>query len=434
MLSFALLTLSLNFQLLANKSAQFLIAFLLCAGAAFKITWIHFALAFCAAAGLFYFMLPRRHKPILHFKYLALGATFGSLCVAPFLIKNGVLFGNPFHPAQVALFQSNAFDLVELKSAWQQVSQKATSGTHYMGILAQLLLSAPLRLYYLLIPIAVCVFAMFKKPPTALKTSGHLLFFLVAVFGFYIALWPAFYGPHIYSRFVFPLFALSAVAAVIMFQRLAFWPRSTGWPGWLSFVLLIPLVFESSLDVVVKNIARHSLQDYGTFLNRPGSSGRVLFANRAAQKHREQSFLKNIYPQHALVSEDPAGYFFKGAQIFWGSYTYNQLWRDFQKNSPGASCGFTFLKQLDVNYFYSKEASFEKWPPELRTTVVAFEPVMTPDRDTAAGAATGVVIGSGRGIEYNAVGAELGLEKSLLFLPTARRDQLAAAENCRNSK
>ncbi|MEY4066140.1 MAG: hypothetical protein RIR26_2348, partial [Pseudomonadota bacterium] len=89
-------------QTLASRERFFMTFFFLVAGMAFKVTWVHTALAL--STGLI-FILPRHFNRSVIVSSVA-GALLGLVCVFPVFVKNILIFGNPIHPQQAGPFKS----------------------------------------------------------------------------------------------------------------------------------------------------------------------------------------------------------------------------------------------------------------------------------------------------------------------------------------
>jgi hypothetical protein len=347
-----------------EKPRFFLLAFFICAPASFKLTWIHFL--FAAGAALLVLVLTRKLPLNLAvFRQLAGGGLAAFLVALPFLIRNFIFFGNPVHPVQAALFRSSYWT-AGFDSYWQEVSGKALTAADYVAMLPRLPLAwGKVNVWLLVIILGVAVVGWRNLRRNAPERSREFVVWGVTLVGF-ILLWPMFYRTDIYPRFVYPVLAV-AVSAVLMLSGKAQLNSRQ------ALVLLLPILFNTSLEVKLHRISR-AYAEPDSFFSGDRLPYRHWGIDQVLNQHRAQMFPGAGYREHRVLSDSHIGYFLDTERIDFTSpdYTFH---RQESAAESGNDCIWHLVRKYDVAYLRAVFDPFDSWPAELADLAKAAVPV-----------------------------------------------------------
>lgn len=371
MMAASLVLLSLTTQKVDTKLSAFATGFLLVGMLAFKITWLHFA----AAAGLFCLWQIWRDEKQRGLAWFVCGVTLALFVVAPFIVKNWLVFHNPLHPAQSSLWHSVIWN-DELTAYWQKVTEKPHSLKEFLDTFLRLVTSIPVRLnWLLLVVIAYLGFEKFGDERSDRSNNEVRYTLAAAILTLYALFWGAFYGPEIFNRFVSPLFAFAVVSVIWLLQRTSRYQV-------LAIIFAVPVLLNGQIEVSAKRIIdalSRTLDEYHDFLHKTPTANNVVL--RALTKHRSAHFPNAKYDQAILLSE--YAFNFYGPSEFFIATDPVTLWHLTSRGiDPKGRCSARFLSDVDMRYVWVRdEKTLANWPEALKPVLFIAEVVEKfPDR------------------------------------------------------
>lgn len=338
-------------------TAGFLIAGML----SFKITWLHFALAFSLFL-FWHFWRTLGRRGVLG---LVFGGLIGTIVVLPFLIKNWLIFANPLHPAQSSIWHSSLWN-PELTVYWQNVTHKPVSAIEYARMFCETVVGLPGRWTWLLFVTAGLLVINGKNSIKHTFRSHYANFSPLMFFGplcVYLCIWGLFYGSSIFNRFVSPVFAFGLVFTVVPLLNQIRLKE-------IAFLMTVPLLLNGQIEVSLKRIwdARvRTVSEYHDHMAKSPAGNNIVL--RAIAEHRSQFHAGAGYDQAILLSDYPFNFY--GPSQFFIATDPVTLWHlTSRRIDPIHGCAKTFFENVDIRYIWVHDSeTLKKWPLSLQNVL-----------------------------------------------------------------
>jgi len=352
-----------------QKITPELIGALYVIGLAFKFTWVHFILASAPVViGDLIVGSRRSTRPVSSaLKGLASicwGAVLALPILSPVLIKNFLIFANPFHPAQTPL-GSSVISNDRMAAYWKYIMDKPDSVSGFIDNLLTTINTIPVRLQITLPVIMVLLGALLWQARSAVQQRSGLkrIWALIIVLLLYILTWGFFYTGKTSDRFVSPLHGMMLALILVVWSRVRF---ST----LLILLTVTPALmvsqFEVSLYEISLSFSRNTAEFHDAFKSSPSAGNKNL---RAIASHRAANYPDARFNQSVLMSD--FFYSFYGASqnypanaaIAWWTLSSNGI-------DPDQGCAKDLFKKRDIRYVLAVvDPSLSSWPAAVSRMV-----------------------------------------------------------------
>ncbi len=345
-----------------QKIAPELIGALYVIGLAFKFTWVHFILASAPVIiGDLIVVSRRSTRPVSStLKGLASmcwGAMLALPILSPVLIKNFLVFANPFHPAQTPLGSSVIWN-DRMANYWKQVMNKPDSVSGFIENFLTTINLIPAR-FQVTLPVIIvlsCAF-LWQARSTVQQRSGLLrVWALILVLLLYVITWGFFYTGKTSDRFVSPLHGMMLAFILVIWSRVTF-------SALLILLTVTPALlvsqFEVSLYEISMAFSRNTAEFHDAFKNSPSAGNKYL---REIASHRAANYPDARFNQSVLMSD--FFYSFYGssqnypanAAIAWWTLSSNGI-------DPDQGCAKDLFKKRDIRYVLAiVDPRLSSWP------------------------------------------------------------------------
>jgi hypothetical protein len=252
---------------------SFLLGFLLSAGVAIKITWIHFALS-CVLGGGISILISSNRSQINWYKFV-FGLCIGALIPVSVIAKNYIYFADPLYPAATPGFASG-YRLHYVDSYWLQNSSPPRSWTAILDFFIKLPKVLLINYGFLFIAILISVAPSWETLKSAFQLKNIARYFnrpSICLLISYILLWPLLHRVDIFPRFIIP------IAAVLVWE-IAFHAKSLKNIYFAAFFLFIA---QANPNILVRDVFRSVAGEQKFYANT--SEGEAIFIARELSKY-----------------------------------------------------------------------------------------------------------------------------------------------------
>ncbi len=376
------------FLLISKKldyQKSFLIGLLLTLPFGFKLTWLHFALAFASGAVI---LAIKRKERLSNFLYIFIGGVTGFLSTLPYYVKNHIFFDNIIHPANALFFKTKGLPEAEI-AFWNYNFGRSETLIQYLSNLGELIYLAPMKVIWLLSPLILWGLVQLKNRRTSqLEGPKFPLSFpsknFLTITLFFIILWPLFYRANTSIRFVTPLFAIGLVWTLWGIKLI-------NKPRWFNLLLLVCLISGGSLEVWIPKIFKTAMTERKSFYANGTKTMQSYTHIQIINNHREKHSMDPHFYQNVILSDSHVGYFANAATIeyfgplnkfpkgtfdgffdrdFYFSWTLDEFYKEKEKK-----CIWSFLLKLDINYLLTVYTPFNSWPKQLQPLIIQGEKI-----------------------------------------------------------
>ena len=339
------------------KRSWLSIGALLGACLAMKITWVHVAIAILPVA-VWAAWKDRRQASVVE---ILIGGVIGASAAGAFLWKNYLIFGNPLHPAQTAIWKSNIWS-AGLAEYWRFILKKPENFADFILNFFHVLIGSPARMSGALMTIGG-LFVLSRQ----IKSGGRpiaeivswqrlLVFYLI-----YIGFWGFFYGHGISHRFVSGLPALGLVLTLSVLC----WVRNR--PHYLVAALVLPFLWGGEIEVTLLRIISAWGQDVAGYQVSLAKSPAALNENlRIIAAHKKTVLGADAsYDRGEIVSDSIWNFY--GPSVFYDATA--PVTRTLMEQigvDPDHGCAVPFLAARDIRYLWVKDPeTLDQWPRSL---------------------------------------------------------------------
>jgi hypothetical protein len=352
-----------------QKIAPELIGALYVIGLAFKFTWVHFIVASAPVIiGDLIVSSRRSSRPLFSTLKGLAGMCWGAMLalpiLSPVLIKNFLVFANPFHPAQTPLGSSVIWN-DRMANYWKQVMDKPDSVSGFIENFLTTINLIPAR-FQVTLPVIIvlsCAF-LWQARSTVQQRSGLLrVWALILVLLLYVITWGFFYTGKTSDRFVSPLHGMMLAFILVIWSRVTF-------SALLILLTVTPALlvsqFEVSLYEISMAFSRNTAEFHDAFKKSPSAGNKYL---RAIASHRAAKYPDARFNQSVLMSD--FFYSFYGssqnypanAAIAWWTLSTNGI-------DPDQGCAKDLFKKRDIRYVLAVvDPGLLSWPAAVSRMV-----------------------------------------------------------------
>ena len=298
------------------SDTSFLLGFMLSAGVALKITWIHFALSCVLGGGMF--IIISRNRTQINWFGLAVGLIAGALIPVPVIAKNYIYFADPLYPAATPGFASG-YRLPYVDHYWLQNSRPPRSWAAVLDFFVRLPMVLLTNYGFLLIAIFISGLSSRKTLRSVLQVKKIVVFLnrpSIYILFFYILLWPLLHRVDIFPRFIIPIVA-------VLVWEIAFHAKS------LKRIYLAALFLfftQANPNILLRDVFRALATEKHFYAK--ASEGEAIFIARELTKYlytesksssdQGESSLK--VKEIGILTNSTVSYFFDGPS--WSLCTY----------------------------------------------------------------------------------------------------------------
>ena len=289
---------------------SFVLGFLLTAGVAIKITWIHLALACFLGSILFLMVTGSKHRII--WTRLFFGLMSGALIAIPVLAKNYYYFDDPLYPAATPGFLSR-YRLAFVDYYWLHNSSPARSLKQFLFFFLSLPKVLLINYGFLFLALGISAVPSWRSLKTKIPGKTFLSFLnrpSLYILSIYILLWPLLHQVEIFPRFVIPIVA-------ILVWEIAYHTIDTKRLYLAAFFLLIT---QANPNILLRDIFR-AMASQDKFYLTTSEGEALLMAKqiKAEERAREEGlgglsevpgFAKEIPKNNQILTNSTVSYFF----------------------------------------------------------------------------------------------------------------------------
>jgi hypothetical protein len=318
------------------------------AGLCLKMTWLHFALSL-AACILFFFAKGGRSVV----RPCAIGVLLGLMLIAPYLIKNFVIFHNPLHPQQTISLFASTFYSQRIHDYWLFISGKATDINSYCSILLRLPV-ALLKLIGYLLPLGGLYFLLIWPKGKKIKHTEKKAFFMPTILlSALCCLWPLFYSHTIYARFLTPIFGIAAALFFMSLPSIDLRGR-----GGLYAIFLVPAFLNGSIEVSIHQIIKNSFKKPELFFAEGRGPLKEATFMAAINNDRHSRYDHPARRSAVTVTDLANGFYFDDLWITDDGYEAEIALRPYPQDILVA-CPELLLSDLHIRYFLAVNRDFD---------------------------------------------------------------------------
>ncbi len=289
---------------------SFVLGFLLAAGVAIKITWIHLAFATFLGSVLYLRVTGSKHRIV--WSRLFFGLMCGALIAIPVLAKNYYYFDDPLYPAATPGFASR-YRLAFVDYYWLHNSSPARSLKQFLFFFLSLPKVLLINYGFLFLALGISALPSWRFLKTKIPAKAFFNFLnrpSLYILSIYILLWPLLHQVEIFPRFVIPIVA-------ILVWEIAYHTIDTKRLYLAAFFLLIT---QANPNILLRDIFRAMASQDKFYLTT--SEGEVLLMAKqikAEERAREgglgglsevPGIAKEIPKNNQILTNSTVSYFF----------------------------------------------------------------------------------------------------------------------------